>query len=469
MNRYKKLFSDTIIFAIGNFLVKLFQFLLMPLYTSAMTTSEYGVAELLNNTTELLYPIITLGIYEAVFRFVLDKDSDHRQLLSNGLAISFLGIGFTFLVALAVQQFIHYEYLYYLLLVLFSMSLRMVVAQYARGVGRVVSFSISGVVNVLGLFLSNVILLTVCHAGVYGYLISLAVGNFLSILYLFLSCRMWRDLTKPRFGDGTIKQMLLYSLPLIPNMLSWWITNLSGRYIVLFFCGAGMAGMFAAASKLPSIVNMVASIFQQAWQISSAQALGDKTGPKYFSKVFRVYASFVFLTCSFVIVAIPIIAKILLQGEFYQAWVYIPLLILSSCLNCFSTYFGTLYNAAKQNRMIFVSTLIGAIVNLIFAVILTMTMGILGTCIASVLSYLIIVVIRIWDTQKIVKVNLYPRYMLINFGMLLIQAILMMTAQVWCIIIAVILFLCMAGMMFFVYIKEIKLLCSKLKRKICRH
>lgn len=73
-------------FAIGNVLTKLVLFFLMPVYTSAMSTNEYGTGELIYSTVELMLPVVTLCLYEAVFRFSIDSDSNHTQLLSNALA-----------------------------------------------------------------------------------------------------------------------------------------------------------------------------------------------------------------------------------------------------------------------------------------------------------------------------------------------------------------------------------------------
>lgn len=59
---YKALVSDAAVFAAGNMLTKLIQFLLLPMYTALLTTEQYGIGELVNNTAELLYPLCCLGV-----------------------------------------------------------------------------------------------------------------------------------------------------------------------------------------------------------------------------------------------------------------------------------------------------------------------------------------------------------------------------------------------------------------------
>ena len=87
---YKRLVSDTMVFAVGNMLTKLMQFLLLPMYTALLSTEQYGIGELVNNMSELLYPLCCLGIYEGVFRYSIDRDSDPRKVLSTGVSVALL-------------------------------------------------------------------------------------------------------------------------------------------------------------------------------------------------------------------------------------------------------------------------------------------------------------------------------------------------------------------------------------------
>ena len=91
MNRYKKLIKNTALITVGNFASKLLTFFLLPLYTAILTTAEYGVADLMTTTVNLITPFFTLIISEAVMRFALDKECDKKQVLSIGLFVTLLG------------------------------------------------------------------------------------------------------------------------------------------------------------------------------------------------------------------------------------------------------------------------------------------------------------------------------------------------------------------------------------------
>ena len=73
MNQYKKLFNDSIVFAIGSFGSKLITFFLVGFYTYYLSKSEYGTADLLINSVNILLPVVSLSVSEGVLRFVLDS------------------------------------------------------------------------------------------------------------------------------------------------------------------------------------------------------------------------------------------------------------------------------------------------------------------------------------------------------------------------------------------------------------
>ena len=72
MNRYKKLLSNTVLFAVGTFSSKALVFLLMPLYTAVLSTQEYGTVDLIMQAGNLLLPLVSVGIINSIVRFGLD-------------------------------------------------------------------------------------------------------------------------------------------------------------------------------------------------------------------------------------------------------------------------------------------------------------------------------------------------------------------------------------------------------------
>ena len=92
MDKYKRLFSNTLIFAVGTFGSKLLVFFLMPLYTHVLTDAEYGTSDLLQQSANLLVPLVSVGMASALIRFGLDKSYDKTSVFSTALMTA--GCGF---------------------------------------------------------------------------------------------------------------------------------------------------------------------------------------------------------------------------------------------------------------------------------------------------------------------------------------------------------------------------------------
>ena len=88
--KYKMLFSDTVVFTISSFASKILVFLLIPLYTAVLSTKQYGIADLITNTVNVIYPILTLSIMEATLRFAFDENNKNTDVLNNSLFVIFV-------------------------------------------------------------------------------------------------------------------------------------------------------------------------------------------------------------------------------------------------------------------------------------------------------------------------------------------------------------------------------------------
>lgn len=430
--KIKTLLSNTVVFGIGNVASKLILFFLMPLYTAILTTSDYGLGEILNSSVELLFPIVTLSIVEAVFRFSIDEDDLKRQEIFS-IAIKIILLGFVILTSVFayIDKFINYEYTWYLIFMIVAYSLKMLFANFVRGIGKVKIFALNGVIASFTLVVYNLIFIAWFRWGVRGYLLSIILSNFSAAIFVFIFSQEYKYINFNAINKDLFKSMLIYSLPTIPNLLSWWVTNTSSRYIILFFCGAGLAGKFAAASKLPSMINLMSNVFQQAWQYSSSIEYGKSGSNNFYNDVFKYYSSFILTACSGLIMITPIISMFLLKGDFYDAWHYVPLLLLSATFGCYSVYFGSFYLAAKKNKMLMISTIAGAVVNIFICLLMIPKIGVYGALWASVLSYLVIIIIRIRDTKKYADIDIQIKSLILSIIILFLQSLVLTKENIY--------------------------------------
>ncbi|WP_294753476.1 polysaccharide biosynthesis C-terminal domain-containing protein [uncultured Ruminococcus sp.] len=423
-SKYKILASNTAIFAIGNILVKLIAFFLMPLYTSVLTTAQYGVAELLNNTIEIVLPLASLCIVEALYRFSIDEDANHSALLVNSLCIMLIGDIVVGIGSFVWFYVVGYDYALHFLLLFVATSFYKVTTQFARGLGHVKRYALYGVLNSLLLVFSNIILLVWFKGGIAAYLTSFSIGYGVSGLIAFIISKEFKHFGFRQFDRALLEEMLKYSIPSIPNMLSWWVNSLSDRYIVLFFWGSGITGLYTAASKLPAMINLVTSIFQQAWQYSTAIEINSKDNKSFFSNILRGYTYVCVLVCGGLLIVNKLLCMILLRADFYDAWKYVPLLLLAATFGCITTYFGTFYNALKSNKMLMISTLIGAVSNVVLNFILIPVLGGIGAAIATVVSYFVVMIIRIVNVRRLIEIDLNKTKFIFQLSLLTLSAIM---------------------------------------------
>ena len=131
----KQLIKDIFVFSMGTVMTKLIQFLLMPLYTSSLTTEAYGAAELVNNLAEFFYPILTLSAFEAVLRFLVGKEYGEKTIATAGLKLMILSAGGGIVLFSIIDLIGNYPYTTQLFWITYTYALKTMLSFFVRGKG----------------------------------------------------------------------------------------------------------------------------------------------------------------------------------------------------------------------------------------------------------------------------------------------------------------------------------------------
>lgn len=394
------LLGNTLVFALGGLAVKAVSLVLMPLYTTALTAGEYGTAELLNSAIEIVLPLLSLGVVEALYRFSIDDDVRKDELFAGSLVVLSGGIVCTGVLCALGSVVWGMEHAGSFFVLFCSVCVFKATTQLARGLGHVRRFVVYGLINALAMVVSTYLLLFRARLGVEGYLWSFAIGYLMGGLVAFLGSAEYRLLVPFRVDRVLLRRMLVYSLPLVPNLLSWWLVSVSGRYVVLWGSGVVAAGLFTAASKMPALVNIVASVFQQAWQYSTAREINSPDRGAFFGSVLRGYSLATLSAAGLVIALNRPISRVMLQAEFSEGWRYVPLLMLVASFGVISIFFESFYQALKNSGVLMASTAMGAVVNVILGVALVPFMGPWGAGLAGAVAYALILLVRARDLRR---------------------------------------------------------------------
>ena len=398
------LLGNTLVFALGGLAVKAVSLVLMPLYTTALTAGEYGTAELLNSAIEIVLPLLSAGVVEALYRFSIDDDVPKGELFVNSLLVLGGGVVCTGVACALGSVLWNMEHAAAFFALFCSVCVFKATTQLARGLGHVRRFVAYGLINALAMVVSTYLLLVRAHTGIEGYLWSYTIGYLVGGLAAFLGSAEYRLLAPFRLDRALLRRMLVYSLPLVPNLLSWWLVSVSGRYVVLWGSGVVAAGLFTAASKMPALVNIVASVFQQAWQYSTAREIDSPDRGAFFGVVMRGYSLATLTVAGLVIALNRPISRVMLQAEFAEGWRYVPLLMLVASFGVISIFFESFYQALKNSGVLMASTALGAVVNVILGVALVPFMGPWGAGLAGAVAYMLVLVVRARDLGR--RINL---------------------------------------------------------------
>lgn len=425
MNKYRNLISNTFIFAIGTFSSKVLVFLLMPLYTKVLSEAQYGTVDLMVQVGNFLLPLVSCGIVNGIIRFGLDKYYKKRDVFTTG----FLTILFGFIILLILEPIlVHVPYLnentmMIYVFVLMS-SMRSLCSQFVRAKGYVKLYAIDGLLSTATTIFFNVLYLVVLKWGINGYMLAMISADTLSTLFLFYVAGLRRYLHIRGLNLSTSREMLRYSIPMIPNSIFWWVNNMASRYMIAYFMGEEYNGLFAVAYKIPTIIVLMSNIFMDAWQMSAISDSPDKRA-SFFTRVFLFYQSLICTAASGLILFSKVITMILVSDSFYESWKYIPLLLLSTIFSCMSTFLGSVYMVEKKSMLNFITTGIGAVINVVLNFLFIPIFGVNGAAFATFLSYFVVFVLRVIDTRRFIPMHFHPMRLTFNTLVLLAQAFIM--------------------------------------------
>lgn len=426
-NRIKGLFSDTIAFTISNFASKILVFLLVPLYTAILTTSEYGIADLMTNTVNVLYPILTLSIMEATLRFAFEDGVSKDEVLSNSLFIVCVSITLLLLITPLVKRMDTDigKYWFWFICTYSGFNFQQVISQYVKGIGKTRIFAFSGIIQTIAVVSTNIIGLVVLKLGLDAYLMSIILGYVSSVVFLCATVKIRLKIFP--INVSLMKEMIKFSTPMIPAIISWWISTSADKYVIIAYFGLAVSGIYSVAYKIPSVLSMLSNIFTSAWTLSAIKSINDKDAIEYQTSIYKVYHAINVVLCSLLIVLSRFLGKILFSKDFFVAWKCVPLLLVAYLFSGLSGFMASSFRATKNTKGLVSSTLIGAIANIVLNFVVIKYYGIIGAAVTTLIGFAITFYIRLKDYVRIIGVR--PNVLLDSmvYLLLIIQAAIMIS------------------------------------------
>lgn len=439
--KYKKLMTNTALFAVNALSTKLISFVLVPLYTACMSAGEYGIVDMAQTVVNLVTPIATLSIADAAIRFMIkDRErSDEYSAISFGITILSIPVvcALTPLLNFSVFGGLGHYGIWFIASYATGALLGLM-GQVARGLDevRLIPFSAfcSSVVTLAGAFLC----ISLAGLGIRGYFISLCMGQIVGIAVFVIGGesgksilrglkKIYHRISLHESAKPYVSQMMKYSLPLVPNSLFWWIGTSVSRLFITGMLGIAASGLYAAASKVPNLLNTAYSIFLQAWQLSAFQELDSEGVERFYSTVFRILQASMSILCSVLSLLSPAIASLLLQGETYSSWPMIPILLLANLFSLYSSFYGTVYTSTMHTDFIMKTTVVVAAATALLTPLMLTLFGLAGACVATAVSQAFVAVVRAIDSRKYISFDPGARTLSVTTAVLVLQAVVTTT------------------------------------------
>lgn len=423
-SRIKYLFKNTFIFALGNIGTKLVSFFLVPLYTNYLLTEEYGTVDLVITLGSFIVPILILNINEAIMRFSLDKDADKNSIMSTGItSLLFMILLATLLYPLILLYKPISEYSLYVYFYFISCGLSTVFLYNLRGREQLFHFSLGSILHAFSTAVLNIIFLVVVDWGIPGFMLAYMLGNVITAIYAFFAGRVISTIRHFRFDRKLTKEMIKYSVVLIPNSFMWWIMNASNRVMLTAMVGLGSAGLYAVANKLPSLISVVSSIFNQAWNYSAIKEDDTWDREEFNNRVFDYLFGFVCLAGAVLLLFLKPILTIYVEKSYFSSWAFTPPLIVGTCILVISTFLSSQYTVNKDSKGFLFSATVGAAINIALNFALIPVLSELGASIATFAGYFAVLVYRAIDTKKYINIRVFSLKHVLTLIFLLTAAI----------------------------------------------
>lgn len=426
MSRIKSLIRNTVVIALGNICTKFISFFLLPLYTSLLSTEEYGTVDLFSTYISLLLPLATLMIEQGAFRYLITKEengiTEETIVSSSFFIICILNTAFV-LFGILFFQFYQNDYKYYLIPILVSASIFHWCLQLARGFKRLTLYSVGSVVSAFFQILLNVLFITVLHMGAKGMLIATVFGNCFGAFFIFFNLRAYKYIHIKSFDMDISKKMLSYSLPLIPNTLSLWIINSSDRTIVNYFLGTSSNGILAVSHKFPTIIQTFYTIFQLSWHELGTVHWNDPDRDSFFAKmidsIVRVFSSI----CIVIIAIMPFAFNLFVRNiDYASAYMTIPIYIIAVLINIVIGLMGVVYVATKKTTEIAKTTIFAGVINIILHFALIKSIGLYAAAVSTFIAYVCALVFRVRDVNKYIRL----KFNIKNIAVIIVSVIILM-------------------------------------------
>jgi O-antigen/teichoic acid export membrane protein len=412
--KFKETGKHGIIYGIGAVIEKTITFILLPLYTTRFSASDYGILGLLNITGTLIATVFTIGINYGLLRSYYDyRDERNRKgvistaffiLLISGFVL--LVIGFIFSGKFSIVLFDTTNYrLHFIIIVITSFFNVINVIPFV--VFRVKKYSLRFIICQIIFLLIGIgliiYLVNYREWGVMGALVGNLAMAFITCVTLYIYIR--KEIIC-KFVKIEFKNMLLMGIPLIPANISIFVVSAIDRYFLNYYSTTHEVGLYNLAYNFGNIITvLLATPISLIWPAMYLSVKEDKDAKEFYSRSL-VY----FLGVSlFLFLGVALLAKEIIQivsnKEFWDAYLVLPILVLTYSFWSLRKIINVAIILKRKTEGSAYINIIGAGIAIGLNFLLVPRYGMLGAAYATFITYVIVILLMFLYNQKLMRLN----------------------------------------------------------------
>ncbi|HIZ56641.1 MAG TPA: lipopolysaccharide biosynthesis protein [Firmicutes bacterium] len=407
MDCLKNFFKTIFVYFIGNVASRLVSFILLPLYTGLVSDAEFGYHDLAINLMTIVVSVLCIDVWTGIMRFMFDFKNirDKRRVISTGTA---MGI-FSFLIFTAgyliTCQFIEIQYPFIVYLFGAGYIYYEITSYVARGLGKNFVYVSAGLIGTVIAAVTNIVLLVFFDWQADALILATGLSYLIPAIYIDLRVGVLRRFRLSQVSPKLMRAMYRYCLPLSINSVSFWINSGFNRIVITQQLGSAANGQYAVANKFTTIILLIVSVFNLAWQEAAFSMTNENDRGKKYTFILKYYNRFIGCGVLLLLPVTTFLFPIMVRGDYDAARAIIPVSYLATFANTLSSFLGNIMCAEKATMTTFTSNILGGVVSIASIYLLIGKFGLQAAAISMLLGFVVIVIFRFFSIQKSVPIR----------------------------------------------------------------
>lgn len=416
MKDFLKFIKSSGIYFVGNILTKLISFFLLPIYTKYINPTDYGTYDLMIAYITFFTSVLFLDIWSGIMRFMFDynKIKDKYKAIFTGSSIFVISTIVYSLSIFILSRFVKVDYIIYIYLYGLLMNLQNLSSFIVRGLGKNITYVVSGMASTLITLTSNIVFLVFLKWDYSSLYISACLGFLISSIINFKSVDYFRKDFYKYFNKDIFVNLLKFSLPLCLNSTAYWFLTSYNKVVITNNLSVYDNGLYSVAAKFSVAITLLTSCFQMAWQEISYSKGIDKNNENFYSEAINLYIKFLTLGILGLISVVYLIFPFMVDHQYSEAKNIIPLYLLATLASSLSSFIGNIFGAIKHTRSIFITMVISSLVNITIINLLINQIGINAASISLFIGFMINIILRILILKKKLTINIDYKFIILS-------------------------------------------------------